>query len=745
MAAKGGRPVPAYPANYAPGGLRLELDVCFESRSDGAYHLPDDPVVSGTCGTWLFSFANHDHDLHAGAVITLVRFDCQFAFELNTTRPLGRDYCTLESASGAQLSLRAGRGSVNLFSVVVEEGVFRQGDSCTVRLGDRRQGSVGSEVFWTATTGQFLVAVDATGKGSFTGTRQNPVDFRVVAHPEPRLLRLLGPTCAAVGEEFAVHLGVFDRNRNPVDSPVGEITFDAPAGVRGLPPSCRLSAAEGGLRTIGGISIDKPGAYRIGVSGAAGSFYGNPIVVSDAPSSYVYWGDVHAHAWGDSTMHLMHLRSEKLDPLQRHRQGRDIGRFDFACPASMSMDPERREEIWEAYREACASMDEPGVYVPFLAYEAHPEAGDRQMIFRDFTDEPKPPDMRLPMGELDDFYGHRDDVLLQVHIGGAPPRWDLYRPERERLLEVCSGFGCAEWLLQKALQLGYRPSVCGASDLHLGFMGGPRAVETFRGRFGQKYPMNQRDSSYGTGPLTAIFASHLDRNQLWEAIQTGQTYATSGARIYLQVTCNGQRAGGEIQLGDEGLTVDMRIHACASIRRVDVIVGAFRVHSWAIARPDQLDFSESLTLEREQLPGEWLYVRVEQVDGEYAWSTPVWFEKPAAAASGDLPAWNDEEEVVSRGDEGKGKAAGFLPELMRYLEIEEQIDRFRDIAPMEVAQLSVGRCAVFHCRWGEEEYPMTIRWFFEFEIPKIRFDLGWRDYGAFDENDLGPVLMKKYG
>ena len=33
----------------------------------------------------------------------------------------------------------------------------------------------------------------------------------------------------------------------------------------------------------------------------------------------------------------------------------------------------------------------------------------------------------------------------------------------------------------------------------------------------------------------------------------------------------------------------------------------------------------------------------------------------------------------------------------------------------------------------------------EFEIPKIRFDLGWRDYGAFDENDLGPVLMKKYG
>jgi hypothetical protein len=39
---------------------------------------------------------------------------------------------------------------------------------------------------------------------------------------------------------------------------------------------------------------------------------------------------------------------------------------------------------------------------------------------------------------------------------------------------------------------------------------------------------------------------------------------------------------------------------------------------------------------------------------------------------------------------------------------------------------------------------MTIRWFFEFEIPKIRFDFGWRDYGAMPENQLGPELMTRY-
>ncbi len=44
-----------------------------------------------------------------------------------------------------------------------------------------------------------------------------------------------------------------------------------------------------------------------------------------------------------------------------------------------------------------------------------------------------------------------------------------------------------------------------------------------------------------------------------------------------------------------------------------------------------------------------------------------------------------------------------------------------------------------------EALPMTIRWFFEFEIPKIRFAVGWRDYGAMPENQLGPALLGRYG
>jgi hypothetical protein len=736
------RPIPAYPNNYSPSDLAVDLHLSF-TRDDGiVFQPPNMAVVTGDCGTWSFRFENQAEALTEGAVITLVRFNYQIAFALQTEDPHKRDYCTLETDSTASLQLLSWRDSVNLFSIAVQAGTLERGQSVTVRVGDRSGGGAGSEVFWSAVSGQFLVAVDREGDGRFQGARGNPHCFEVVAHPVPDLLRLLGPTVARTGEPYALHLGIYDRNRNIIESFTGEVRLDAPPGIAGVPESLHLTPEDRGIRIIEGVTVDRPGVFRIGVQAADSDVrnVSNPTVVYDEPADYVYWGDVHAHGWGDSTMYLMYIRCKKLDPLSRHLQGRQVGRYDFACPAAMSMDPDAREEVWEAYREACQETDQPGKYVPFLAYEAHPRAGDRQMIFRDL-DEPVPLSMRAEMAEVDAAYGSRDDVLLQVHIGGATPLWDAYRPDRERFLEVCSGFGCAEWLLQRALRTGYRPGVCAASDLHLGLMGGPRAVETFRGRFGQKYPMRQRDSSYGTGPVTAIVAPELTRGALWNGIEARNTYATSGSRIYLKVVGNGRPAGEDVEV-DDGLSIEIACHGCADIDRVDLIVGEFRAKSW---RPGALDFSAQLDLAAAELPGEWAYVRVHQADGEYAWSSPIYLSRSSSTpGAAGLPAWNEDEPVDldQEWDEG---AAKHLPALKEYLVREEDIGRFQDLTPVRMLDLSVGRCAQFFCHWGEEKLPVSIRWYYEFVIPKIRFDMGWRDFGAYDENDLGPELMAKYG
>ena len=736
-------PVRPYPQHYTPGDLAFQFDIGFEPAGGGAFvQLPHDSPVAGTRGTWVLTVRNDHGDLRAGAVLSFTRFDCQFAVLFQTDRPDRRDHATLETASDAGLRLLIGRESVGLCSVTVDSGVFARGDRLTVRLGDTTGGGSGSEVFWSATAAQLLLAVDETGDGSFVGAGP-PLDFRVVNDPQPRLLRFLGPSVAAVGEVFDLHVGVFDLNGNPCEDFAGTVEFEADGDIEGLPSRVELSGADSGLIIVEGVRLLSPGVFRL--AGACGALTAttNPILVEAEPRRRVYWGDVHAHGWGDSTMHLMHLRSERLDPSERHAQARRLGRFDFCCPASMSMDPSLRDEIFGAYRDACAEHDEPGRYVPFLAYEAHPKGGDRQVIFREYDEEPAPPPMRDPIESLHERYGERDDVLLQVHIGGDPPHWDLYRPARERFLEVCSGFGCAEWLLQEALQLGYEPGVCAASDLHLGWMGGPRSVETFRGRFGQKYPMRQRDSAYGTGPLTAIEAPELTRESLWAAIEARHTAGTSGARMILKLHLGEAHAGDRVTI-HPGDRVDLRlaVHACAPLSRVDVIAGVHRLH--CCDPGGALDWSAELALSAAQIPGHWIYLRVEQADGEWGWTSPLYLDRADEPADGsDMPAWNACA-LEAGASEVSGDASSHLDDLLAYLEREEEPERFTELTPAGILHLAVGTCALFRCLWGAERLPMTIRWFFEFEIPKVRFDFGWRDYGAMPENQLGPQLMERY-
>ncbi len=766
-----------FPERYAPSDLDFHVSIAFETKAKAGggrsprptteerISGPEMKLVAGTCGTWIIEVTNNWRDLAAGAKIAFMGFNCQFAYGFQSSNPKARDYVTVETDSEAELAVIGGGPTRNICDVLVRAGVFRRGESFSVRLGDRRQGSVGSEAFWTATNGRIITAVDADGSGEFRGMRGDPFDFEVVAHDELKLIRLLGPTVAAVGEAFPLHLGVFDRNRNVIETFAGSVSLRAPDGLTGIPESVELRPEDGGLKLLENVVAEEPGVYRIEVRSQQieATFVSNPIVVEKAPAHRVYWGDVHAHAWGDSSMYFMYLRTPKLDPAGRHRQARHVGRLDFAAPGPMSLPFEDRDEIWDAYVKAYEGLDKRDDYVPFLSYEAHPQpAGDRQVIFKGM-EEPPSLDCRRPMEEVYAKYGARDDVMLEVHIGGQPPRWDKYRPERERMVEVASGFGCAEWLLQRALSLAYRPAVCGGSDLHLGLMGGPRAVETFRGRFGYKFAMNVRDSSYGTGPLTAAIAAELSRENLWDAFEQRCTYATSGARAYLDFTCNGMPCGSEVAVKDT-VAVGIRCHASAEIDRVDLICGQRCLVSWF---PESLDFEAEAAFSAGEAPGEWLYVRVHQVDSEYIWSSPIWLSREGEVpAPGDLPLWNEDDDI-DLSEAGENLASRYLEDVLAYLELEEDASLFHDVTPIGVVEGSMGTYALFFCYYGKGEcragmdsaeaatslsrrrkpepregggWPMAIRWFFEFEIPKIRYDFGFRDFGAADEFEVAEEL-----
>lgn len=120
------------------------------------------------------------------------------------------------------------------------------------------------------------------------------------------------------------------------------------------------------------------------------------------------------------------------------------------------------------------------------------------------------------------------------------------------------------------------------------------------------------------------------------------------------------------------------------------------------------------------------YLRVAQQDGEMLWSSPVWVDSTCGGTNAGLLAWNAPEQIdLERISDNPARA--HLDDLMTYLRTEEQADAFREITPYKVVHSPLGSYAVFLCYLGERR--LQIHWFYEFEAPRIRLEVGWHPYG----------------
>lgn len=660
-------------------------------------------VPAGTKGRWEISFTNQGESLDAPFSIHLCCINGSLAGKLQTTHPKRRDYAALSSVyTGWSLDVTV-TGFHNVAQLLCNEGVWQTGQTVTMTIG--AQDSC-SEIYWTAAE-SFLVAELEKNEAIQT---IGVFPFEVVCRNEAALVRLLLPTCACPGEAFRVVCGVYDSCGNLNTNYTGSVLLDVPEGVSGLPKVLHFLPEHRGNRIIRNVSVDREGIFRVTVGG---NYLSNPLVVSRSHETGVYWGDLHVHGWGDCTMHLMHANTKKLNPTNRHLQARDLGRFDFSAVGPMSYPRIERETIWDAHRQAARDTESEGEYVPFLSYEAHPVGEDRTVIFKN-TDESIPDAYDAPMITLMQTLYQRDDVLMECHIGGATPKWEKFRPMREDLVEISSAFGNAEWLLQHALSCGYRPAVCGCSDLHMGLLGGPRSVEVSRGRF-QKY-LNQRDSAYGTGPLTAVMAPSLTRNSLFSAMKQKNTYATDGERIYLRVSLNGMLPGTALPQRDS-YVLSIQCSGTRKLSRISVISGTREIAAFS---PDGFDFSTECVLS--DLPSDFVYIRVMQENRSYAWTTPFYIDEPDNG-------WDRSDDMVF---ERKQEAVSYLKAVQDYLALEEDEEKFTEIEPLGIQQETLTECAVFRCIYDGNK-PMLIKWYYGYEIPRIRFDWGRAYCGVWDD------------
>jgi hypothetical protein len=273
---------------------------------------------------------------------------------------------------------------------------------------------------------------------------------------------------------------------------------------------------------------------------------------------------------------------------------------------------------WRYQCQLADAFYRPGEFVTLRAYEFTgarlPGPGHKCVYF----DEQVPDS--LPDKDVASLF-----AALRLHGGIAVPHhtaWtgaglEHHDPVLQPVWEICSVHGAYEvpeerripprddvllegQFLRQALDAGLVFGFVGGSDAH--------GLRWHHGVGRQVDPLR-------TG-LTAVFAE-ADRQSVLQALRARRCYATSGARILLRVSLDGAPMGSVLSHWRGELHVE--VEGTAPVERLSVVQDGHEVLA------DSGGAALSCTVRLETRAGRsYCYVRVQQTDGEAAWSSPVW-------------------------------------------------------------------------------------------------------------------------
>ena len=284
--------------------------------------------------------------------------------------------------------------------------------------------------------------------------------------------------------------------------------------------------------------MDSPGVGYLQVTAGRFSCRSNPIEVR-APGEIVkrFWGDLHAQ-----TGTTVGIGSDD----EYFSFGRDKARIDFT--SHQGNDFQISDAYWATLNATVERYHEDGRFVVFPGYEwsgSSPTGGDHNIFYRrpglpilrssHWLVPEVPPSDLSPAHPADVFYTKMkeavplEDVIVAQHVGGRYANLlEFFDEELITLVEVVSKWGVFEWMLWDAFDKGYMIGVMANSDGHHGRPGAEGAGMTV---FGIR------------NGLTCALAPELTRDALFETLKLRRCYATTGDRLLLDFTANGEKMG----------------------------------------------------------------------------------------------------------------------------------------------------------------------------------------------------------
>jgi hypothetical protein len=511
-------------------------------------------------------------------------------------RPQAANFTTVEASNGAKLEVWHDRLNIrpyaNTLLIRVGRGYLRAGDTLTIRLGDRRQGSPGLRLQTNVEKNvELRTSVDAFATYEFCELPAQPA-FDLIPGPAARWKAIV-PSLALVNEPFRLAIVAEDMWGNPTEDAEGMFGLESSRPLAGLPDRIVVKKDDG-PRVIENLVAAEPGDIDLAIT-AEGRLLAraNPLRIVGAAPLRRYWADLHGQSgetigMGTAEEYFRYARDKAFVDMVGH-QGNDFQITDA---------------FWDKLNALTAQFDAPGKFVCLSGYEWSGNTGmggDRNVFFRHEGRPIRRSSHILVEGQTSTDAVYTADKLFEAlreedcrviaHVGGRYADVKYAHDGRiERTVEVHSSWGTFEWLLHDAFEMGYRVGVVCHSDDH-------------KGRPGATTP---GASTFGAiGGLSCYFMPELTREALFEALRTRRHYGTTGTRLFLdvrgkferEVTCFSEDpqlgpaqefAVREVLMGDivrpAGVPMKLSVEAIgtAPLERIDVLHGTRVVQS---ARP----------------------------------------------------------------------------------------------------------------------------------------------------------------
>lgn len=609
---------------------------------------PDSPVTAATVGSWDVVYTVGARGLEVGAV---VRFEIPYGFsapqvlwddaaghvQAAASRPGAAIDAALEDP--APRSDRSGyvtRYGRHVFCRLSGEPLVA-GDTVTLHYGKMTAPfnifdvyvQSGARAQHFAKTVEFTVAVDPDGthEAPFGGfwLVESQAALKVIGG-QARQLSVI--TSSNYPDKENISLAAIAKDRFGNVSPGFRGKFDVFCEGGTLDPGAVLWTREHPGIHVATFSLRSQPQHVMrfqvrDVRGGTLAGISNPIMVRPAQERYhIYWGDLHGHS----------VLSDGLGPIDDYfRFGREVGQLDFCAAADHAQ--YMSDEDWGLTADAVERFNAPGRFVTVLGYEYSHNApggfGDKCIYYPGQGPLLRERDIdRGPYSDLarigERLKEHGAMMVAHMHAGGGMRYLD---PDVVRLCEIYSVWGAGEYrgnpksipalrrdeYVQDVLASGARVGILAASDCHAGH---PGDTDWLRRR--KQYH----------GGLAAVLAEELTRQDVFQALWHRRCYGTTGARIVLEFALDDQPMGSEVKLSPgRKPEFAVRVSGTADLAEIVLVRDNRPLYTHACRGMD-----ESFTYRDDEcVASACYYVRVQQVDDEFAWSSPIWVDRTQSA------------------------------------------------------------------------------------------------------------------